>query len=140
MGQGISAVYALSAPDDTSPSTPPSDTVSWARTTWMSRIDGLTAGRALGRGMVLAGVNPKNLILTAGAAAGLAQLGLSAADAIVSLLVFVGIGSLTIAGPVAYRMAGGEDARARLDTVKIWLIVHSGAVMPVLLLVFGASP
>ena len=37
---------------------------------------------------VLAGVNPKNLMLTAAAGAGLAQLGLSSIDAVVSLIVF----------------------------------------------------
>jgi hypothetical protein len=164
---GVSvAVYALSSAGDASTSGAASDTISWgkialgvllvllaARTwrgrpapgeqaampKWMSGIDQLTAGKALGLGVLLAGVSPKNLILTAGAAAGLAQLGLSTSDAVISLLVFVVIGSLTIAVPVLYYLAGGEAARARLDTVKAWLAVHNGAVMTVLLLVFGAN-
>ena len=61
-------------------------------------------------GVLLAGVNPKNLILTAGASAGLAQLGLSTSDVIVALVVFVVLGSLTIAGPVVYYLVGGEHA------------------------------
>ncbi|HZC75122.1 MAG TPA: GAP family protein, partial [Gaiellaceae bacterium] len=44
---------------------------------WMAGIDSLQPGKAFGLGALLAGVNPKNLILTLGAAAGLAQLGLS---------------------------------------------------------------
>ena len=88
---------------------------------------------------MLAGINPKNLILTAGAAAGLAQLGLSTSDAVVSLIVFVVIGSLTIAGPVVYYLVGGEHAKEQLDTVKAWLAAHNAAVMTVLLLVFGAN-
>ena len=40
--------------------------------------------KAFGLGVLLAGVNPKNLILTAGAAAGVAQLGLSTSDAVVA--------------------------------------------------------
>ena len=47
------------------------------------------AGKALGLGLLLDGVNPKNLILTLGAATGLAQLGLSTTDVVVSLIVFV---------------------------------------------------
>ena len=160
------AVYALSDAGDASTSSTASDTISWgkialgvvlllfaARTwrrrpgpgeeapapKWMSGIDELTAGKALGLGLLLAGVNPKNLILTAGAAAGLAQLGLSTSDAVISLIVFVVIGSLTIAGPVVYYIAGGEHAKVRLDTVKAWLAVHNGAVMAVLFLVFGAN-
>ena len=37
---------------------------------WMAGIDALAPGKALGLGFLLAGVNPKNLILTAGAATG----------------------------------------------------------------------
>ena len=59
---------------------------------WMAGIDALSPGKALGLGVLLAGVNPKNLLLTLGAAAGLAQLGLSTTDAVVSLLVFVVVG------------------------------------------------
>jgi len=46
--------------------------------------------KALGLGLLLTGVTPKNLILSVGAAAGLAQLGLSTTDAVVSLIVFAG--------------------------------------------------
>jgi len=68
--------------------------------------------------VLLAGVNPKNLILTLGAATGLAQLGLSTGDAVGSLIVFVVVGSLTIAGPVVYYLLGGDHAKARLDEMK----------------------
>ncbi len=166
LGAVSAVVYALSDASDASTNSSASDTISWgkivlgvlllllaARTwrrrpgpgdqapvpKWMSGIDKLTAGKALGLGLLLAGINPKNLILTAGAAAGLAQLGLSTSDAVVSLIVFVVIGSLTIAGPVVYYLVGGEDAKTRLDTVKAWLAVHNGAVMTVLFLVFGAN-
>ena len=67
---------------------------------WMAGIDTLKPAKALGLGLLLAGVNPKNLMLTAAAGAGLAALGLSSANAIGSLIVFVIIASLTIAGPV----------------------------------------
>lgn len=106
---------------------------------WMAGVDTLAPGKAFGLGVLLGGANPKNLILTAGAAAGLAQLGLSMTDAIVSLIVFIVVGSLTIAGPVVYYLAGGEHAKAALDTLKGWLTVHNAAVMAVLFLVFGAD-
>ena len=56
---------------------------------WMAGIDALKPGKALGLGLLLAGVNPKNLMLAAAAGAGLAQLGLSTGDAVGSLIVFV---------------------------------------------------
>lgn len=160
------AVYTFSDASNASTSTTASDTFSWgkialgvlllflaARTwhtqpgpreqprppKWMRGIDQLTPGKALGLGLALAGVSPKNLILTAAAAASLAQLGLSAADAVGSLIVFVMIGSLTIATPLVYYLAGGEHATTQLDTIKGWLTAHNAAVMTVLFLVFGAN-
>ncbi|MGZ6587954.1 MAG: GAP family protein [Solirubrobacteraceae bacterium] len=106
---------------------------------WMAGIDALKPGKALGLGLLLAGVNPKNLMLAAATGAGLAQLGLSTGDAVGSLIVFVAIGSLTIAGPVVYYLVGGEQAKARLDEMKDWLAVHNDAVMAVLFLVFGVN-
>jgi hypothetical protein len=106
---------------------------------WMAGIDALKPGKALGLGLLLAGVNPKNLMLAAAAGGGLAQLGLSTGDAVGSLIVFVIVGSLTIAGPVVYYLLGGAGAKARLDEMKDWLALHNNAVMAVLFLVFGAN-
>ena len=78
-------------------------------------------------------------MLAAAAGAGLAQLGLSTGDAVGSLLVFVIVGSLTIAGPVVYYLLGGAGAKARLDDMKNWLALHNDAVMAVLFLVFGVN-
>jgi hypothetical protein len=104
---------------------------------WMGTVDSLTPIKAFGLGVILVAANPKNLVLTLGAAAGLAQLNLSTSDAVVSLAVFVVIASLTIVGPVLYAAFGGEKARTALDSAKSWLGVHNAAVMAVLFLVFG---
>jgi hypothetical protein len=107
---------------------------------WLSTVESLSPVKAFGLAVVLAAVNPKNLILTAGAAAGLAQVsGLSTSDAVVSIAVFVVIASLTIAGPVLYSLFGGERARTTLDSAKAWLTTHNAAVMAVLFLVFGVD-
>lgn len=106
---------------------------------WMAGIDTLAPPKAFGMGLLLAGVNPKNLMLAAAAGAALAGLGLSSADAAGSLAVFVGVASLSIAAPVVYYLVGGAAAKARLDEMKHWLAVHNNAVMAVLFLVFGAK-
>jgi hypothetical protein len=159
-------VYAVSDQSDASTSTAVSDSISWGKIVlgavllllavrnwrsrptagtepemprWMAGIDKLAPGKALGLGLLLAGVNPKNLILTLGAAAGLAQLGVPTTDAVVSLLVFVVVGSFTIAGPVVYYLLGGERAKAALEGLKSWLGMHNAAVMAVLFLIFGVN-
>jgi len=159
-------VYFVSDASDASTSSTASDTISWGKVVfgvlflllaarnwrsrpepgsepempkWMAGIDSLAPGKAFGLGVLLGGVNPKNLLLAAGAGAGVAQLGLSTTDAVVSLIVFVVVGSLTIAGPVAYYIVGGDNAKAQLDLMKDWLAVHNAAVMTVLFLVFGVD-
>src|ERR1700734_2779517 len=107
---------------------------------WLASVESGSPLKALGLGGALAAVNPKNLILTAGAAAGLAQVsGLTTTDAVVAIAVFVVIASLTIAGPVLYALFGGERARGSLNSAKAWLTTHNAAVMAVLFLVFGAD-
>src|SRR3954454_3428173 len=92
---------------------------------WMGGVDALTPPKAFGLGLLLAGVNPKNLMLAASAGAALAGLGLSTGEAVGSLIVFVVVASLSIAAPVFYRLGGGENAKARLDEMKGWLVLHN---------------
>jgi hypothetical protein len=106
---------------------------------WMAGIDAFTPLKSFTLALLLAGVNPKNLLLSAGAGAALATVGPTTTEAVVSLVVFVLLGSLTIAGPVVYYLLGGDRARAALDSMKEWLAVHNAAVMTVLFLVFGVK-
>ncbi len=159
-------VYVISHDGGVATSTTASDSVSWGKIvlgvgllllarrnwrkrpgtgetpelpTWLSTVESVSPPKAFGLAGLLAAVNPKNLILTAGAAAGLAQLGLSTTDAVVAIIVFVAIGSLTILFPVLYALLGGEHAKATLDSAREWLTVHNAAVLTVLFLVFGVD-
>ncbi len=107
--------------------------------TWMAGIDSFSPVKALTLALLLAGVNPKNLLLAAGAGAAVAGLALPTSEAIVPLGFFVVVASLTIAVPVISYLVGGDAARTRLDTVKEWLAVHYDAVMTVLFLVLGVN-
>jgi threonine/homoserine/homoserine lactone efflux protein len=106
---------------------------------WMAGIDDFTPAKALGFGVLLAGVNPKNLMLAIAAGTAVATLGLPTGQAIGSLVVFVVLGSLTIAAPVGYYLLGGQKAEDALTGLKAWLTVHNDAVMTVLFLVLGAD-
>src|SRR5205807_2523289 len=104
---------------------------------WMATVETIAPSRAFSLAVLLSVVNPKNLILAVGAAAGLGQLDLSTGDAVVSLAVFVALSSMSIAFAVAYDFFGGEKARRSLDDMKAWKTEHNNAVMAVLFLVFG---
>ena len=110
-----------------------------AMPTWMRTIDDFSAAKAFGIAALLSGVNPKNLALNAAGVLVIAQAGLSSTQEWTALLVFVVLSSLTVALPVLYYFVGGEKAKAKLDTMKIWLMANNGAVMAVLFLVFGVK-
>jgi hypothetical protein len=103
----------------------------------MASIDSLTPVKAGGLGALLSGLNPKNLALSLAAGASLAQIGATGADAVVGLLVFIIVASLSIAVPVGLYLFGGNRAAAVLDGWKGWLSTHNDAVMGTLFLVFG---
>jgi threonine/homoserine/homoserine lactone efflux protein len=159
-------VYVLAHDGDVATSSAASDSVSWGKIVlgvvllalarrnwrkrpgpddkpampgWLQSIESVSPPKAFGLAVVLAAVNPKNLILTLGAAAGLAQLGLSTSDAVVSIVVFVAVASVTIVGPVLYALFGGARARTSLDAAKGWLTAHNAAVLAVLFVVFGVD-
>jgi len=106
---------------------------------WMQAIDTFGAGKSLVSGLVLSGLNPKNLALTVAAAAAIAQTKISGASEAGVLAIFVFIGSLTILTPVALYFALGSRAERLLDGVKTWMAAHNAAIMTVLLLVLGAK-
>lgn len=106
---------------------------------WMSAVDGLSAARALGLGLVLTVPNPKNLGLTVAAAASIGGAGLDAGQEAAAMLVFVVIASLTIAVPVVAFLVAGERAVPALTALREWLTANSATVMTVLFLVLGAK-
>ena len=106
---------------------------------WMAGVDRMSPAKAFGLAVLLAAVNPKNLLLTLGSATGQAQLNLSTPEAVVSTAVFVVLASVSIAVPVAYSVFGGAKATQTLDSAKAWLTEHNAAVMAVLFLIFGVD-
>ena len=110
-----------------------------AMPTWMQAIDGFGVLKSFGLGALLSGANPKNLALTAAAAAVIAQAQISGNQEAVALAVFVLLGSLTILVPVGICFLLGAKAREILDGLKTFLGIHNAAIMTVLFLVLGAK-
>jgi hypothetical protein len=106
---------------------------------WMSAIDSFTAVKAGGLGLVLSGLNPKNLGLTIAAMATVSSAGLSTGEEIGTLAVFVVIASLTVAAPVVINMVMGSKATGTLNSMKVWLTANNNTVMMVLFIVLGAK-
>lgn len=104
---------------------------------WMAAIDQMTAGRGFVLAFILAAVNPKNLLLAAGAGVAIGAAGLSVgADAVV-ILVFVLIAASSVAVPVIGYLVAADRMRGPLDGLRGWLVDNNATVMAVLLLVMG---
>ena len=105
----------------------------------MRTIDTFTPGRSLAIAAALSGVNPKNLLLTVGAAAAIAQTGVDTGEQAVALAAFILVGTLGPAAPVVLYFVLGARAKRLLDELKLWLGAHNAAIMAVLCLVIGAK-
>ncbi len=106
---------------------------------WMETLDAFTPVKAAGAGVLLSAVNPKNLLLTVGAAAAIAQTGTSAVTQEVALAIFALIGTVGPAIPVVISLTMGERGAEILASLKTWMGVHSAAIMTVLCAVIAAK-
>jgi hypothetical protein len=104
---------------------------------WMAKIDGFGPAQSAGLGILMSAVNPKNLVLTAAAAATIDESQLLPAQQAIGLMVFVALASVTVAVPVLSVLALGKTADESLASAKDWLIAKNAVVMAVLMLVFG---
>jgi threonine/homoserine/homoserine lactone efflux protein len=106
---------------------------------WMGAIDGFTAPKSLGAGVVLSAANPKNLLLAVAAAAAIAQTDIPGGEQAIAYTVFALIGTVGVATPVVIYFALGERSAELLDRLKRWMADHNAVIMAVLCLVIGAK-
>ncbi|GAA3387835.1 GAP family protein [Cryptosporangium minutisporangium] len=106
---------------------------------WMASIDKTSPLAALGLAAVLAGANPKNLLLAVGGGAAIAQTGITGAQQATAYLVFALIGTLGVGAPVVLYFALGRRSERMLASLKDWMGAHNAVIMSVLCLVIGAK-
>jgi threonine/homoserine/homoserine lactone efflux protein len=106
---------------------------------WMQTIDTFTPPRAGGIAFALSAVNPKNLLLTVGAGAAIAQTGASTGDQAVALAVFVLLGTVGPGIPVAIYFLMRDRATAILESMRGWMARENATIMAVLCLIIGAK-
>ena len=106
---------------------------------WMATIDEIRPLAACGLAALLAGVNPKNLLLAVAAAASIAQTGISGGEQAVAYLVFALVGTLGVGIPVGIYFALGPRAEKPLAGLKDWMGEHNAVIMSVLCLVIGVK-
>jgi threonine/homoserine/homoserine lactone efflux protein len=106
---------------------------------WMAKMQDASPIFAFGMGAFLSGLNPKNLIFDIAAATAIVAGDLSSSQQIVSVLVFMILASLTIGIPVLWFLVAGESAKAKLDTLRGYLVQYNWVIMCVLFLILGVK-
>jgi threonine/homoserine/homoserine lactone efflux protein len=104
---------------------------------WMSAIDSMTAGKAMGLGFLLSAVNPKNLILAVSAGLIIGGAGLTLGQAAVAIAIFVVLAACTVIIPVIGYLIASARLAGPLDRLRGWLVENNATIMAVLLLVIG---
>lgn len=105
---------------------------------WMAAIDEFTFVKSLGLGFLLSAVNPKNLIMAAGAGATIGSPAMSVGDEVIAIVVFTAIAASTVAIPVIAYAVAADKIRNPLNSLRTWLQANNAAVMATLILVIGA--
>ena len=106
---------------------------------WMSAIDSVTAGKALGLGFLLSAVNPKNLLMAISAGLIIGGAGLAVEQTVVVIVIFVLLAASTVLIPVVAYLIASERLAGPLDRLRAWLVNNNATIMAVLLLVIGVA-
>lgn len=106
---------------------------------WMQAIDTFSFFAAFGLGFLLSAVNPKNLLMAAGAGVDVGGALLPVGSTIIVIAVFTLLAASTVLVPVVGYLVAAERLRAPLDALRGWLAAENAVIMAVLLLVIGIS-
>ena len=108
---------------------------------WMKAIDTMTAAKGAGLGFLLSAVNPKNLLMAAGAGViiGGTAASLETGEEAVAIAVFTVIAAASVAVPVIGYLVASAKMAGPLESMRHWLVRENAVVMAVLLLVIGVA-
>jgi threonine/homoserine/homoserine lactone efflux protein len=104
---------------------------------WMNGIAGYSPGKALGVGVALGALNPKNLVVGVASAAAISAGGLSTTQQVVAGAIYVAVAVLGVVAPIGVMLLLGDRAPKVLESWNVWLRQNNPAVMSVLFVVFG---
>lgn len=106
---------------------------------WMAAIDTFTFGKAFGMAIALGIVNPKNIILSIGAATTISTAGLTLGGDIVVVLVYLLVATCSVTIPVIAYLFASDRLRAPLERLRDWLTQENATIMFILFLLLGVS-
>lgn len=104
---------------------------------WLRPGSGVGGWSAIGLGLVLSLLNPKDLALAASGGAAIGGQDLPAGSSAVAVATFTAVAVSTVVLPVAIYLVVGARSEASFDRVKEWLLRRNAVVLAVIWLVLG---
>jgi len=105
---------------------------------WLKTLDEFDVVKVLGLA-VLAALNPKNLVLLAGAMMAITQSDADTGGQIAGLAVFVVLGSVGTVTPIVIDRVMGDRAEPLLARLRGWMTRESSVIIAVICLLIGAK-
>ena len=106
---------------------------------WMGALDGFSPPKSFVAGVILTGLNPKNLLLVVAGAAAVAGAGASAGEEVVAWTIFTLIAIVGVSTPVVIAIAMGDRSDEPLTRLRMWMARNNGVIMAVILLLIGVK-
>ena len=104
---------------------------------WMQAIDKLSFVVAFGLGFLLSALNPKNLLMAAGAGVDIGSGDLGVGGIVGVIAIFTVIAASTVLVPVVGYLIAANALGGPLDRLRVWLGRENPVIMAVLLLMIG---
>lgn len=106
---------------------------------WFAKMSEISPKGAVGFGVLLSALNPKNALLSISAGAAVGALHLSGMQDFASVLIFTLIASVLIIVPTIAFLVAGHRLDNFLDEVRKWLVQNNAVIMSVLFLLIGIN-
>lgn len=106
---------------------------------WMEGLQDSTSGKSALLGFLLGGINPKNLMLTLGAAATLGASTLATSELWMVGIAYVVVASLSLLVPMGIYVVMRAKADVMLANLGDWMKANSDAITIVVLVIFGVK-
>lgn len=104
---------------------------------WMDGIAGYSSTKALGAGVALGALNPKNLVVALASATAISEGALSTTQQLVAGAVYLVVAVLGVVAPIVVMLCLGDRSQEVLESWNAWLRQNNATVMSVLFVVFG---
>jgi hypothetical protein len=104
---------------------------------WMNAISTMRPSRGFAIGLLLAGVNPKNLALGISAGLTIGRASLPVGEMVGVIAIYAALASATVTVPVIGYLVAAQRLTVPLGVLRDWLVRNNRTVMSVVLFILG---